>query len=90
MKTIQITTFIALALLGAGTASAQGNKNRGGAGYGGPPKTEEERAARQEECRQANGGTCDGQGQGHGKGQRRVPRDGSGRRGGGTNCPAGN
>ena len=100
MKTIHITTLIAVALLSAGNASAQGSQGRRGAGYGGPPQSDEERAARQEECQKANGGVCDGQGQGkgwgrgqgrgQGKGQRRGPRDGSGPRGGGANCPAGN
>lgn len=88
MKTIQITTLIAVALLGSGTAFAQGNQSRRGGGFGGPPKTDEERAARQEECQKANGGVCDGQGrrdgQGKGKGARRGPRDGSGRRGSGA------
>jgi hypothetical protein len=92
MKTIHITTLIAIALLSAGTASAKGGQGRRGAGYGGPPKTEQERAARQEERKQANGGACNGQGQrsGQGKGQRRGPRDGSGPRGGSADCPAGN
>lgn len=89
MKTIQITTLIAVALLGAGTASAQGKQGHRGSGYGGPPKTEEERTIRQEERKQENGGACDGQSQGKGKGQRRGPRDGSGPRGGGADCPAG-
>jgi hypothetical protein len=89
MKTIHITTCIAVALLSAGIASAKGNQGRRGGGYGGPPKTEEERAIRQEEGKQGNGGACDGQGQGKGKGQRRGPRDGSGPRGGGADCPAG-
>jgi len=92
MKTIRITTLIAVALLTAGTALAQGGPNRRGKGYGGPPQTEAERAARQEQGQKANGGTCDGQGQGQGQGKRlrRGPRDGSGPRGGGGNCPAGN
>jgi hypothetical protein len=90
MKTIHITTLIAATLLTAGTALAQGDQGRRGAGYGGPPKTDAERAARQEECQKAGGGTCDGQGQGQGKRHRRGPRDGSGPRGGGPNCPAGN
>jgi hypothetical protein len=106
MKTIRITTLIAAALLTAGTALAQGSPNRCGAGYGGPPQTDEERAARQEACQQANGGACEnggacagqgqgqgqgkGQGKGQGQGQGRGPRDGSGPRGGGAECPAGN
>jgi hypothetical protein len=90
MKTIRITTLIAAALLTAGTALAQGNPNRCGAGYGGPPQTDEERAARQEACQKANGGACvnggacengsacagQGQGQGQGKGQGKAQRRG--------------
>jgi hypothetical protein len=92
MKTIRIATLIAATLLTAGPALAQGGQGRRGAGYGGPPKTDAERTARQEECQKANGGTCDGQGQGQGKGKgkRRGSRDGTGPRGGGANCPAGN
>ena len=95
MKTIRITTLIAVALLTAGTALAQGGRGgqgRHGKGYGGPPQTEAERAARQEQGQKANGGTCDGQGQGQGQGkrQRSGPRDGSGPRGGSGTCPAGN
>ncbi|MCX6878243.1 MAG: hypothetical protein NTW21_31190 [Verrucomicrobia bacterium] len=105
MKIIRITTWIAAALLTAGSVLAQGGPKRHGAGYGGPPQTAEERAARQEACDKANGGAgagqgqgwcqgqgkgwCQGQGQGQGKGQRRGPRDGSGPRGGGADCPAG-
>ena len=58
MKTIRITTLIAAALLTAGTALAQGGQGCRGNGYGGPPKTDAERAARQEACQQANGGVC--------------------------------
>jgi hypothetical protein len=106
MKTIRITTLIAAALFTVGTALAQGGPNRCGAGCGGPPQTDEQRAARQEACQKANGGACLGQGQGQGwcqgndygngqgngagKGQRRGPRDGSGPRGGGADCPSGN
>jgi hypothetical protein len=104
MKTTSISTFIAIALLTTGTTFAQGGQGRRGAGYGGPPRTEAERSARQEQCQQANvgvcpnNGVCDGtgkgqgknRGQGQGKGQRRGPRDGSGPRGGNTNCPLAN
>jgi hypothetical protein len=81
MKTIRITTWIAAALLTAGTALAQGGpggQGRRGAGYGGPPQTDEQRAARQEACQQANGGVCAGQGQGQGKGWRRGQCNGQG------------
>ena len=77
MKTIRITTWIAAALLTAGTALAQGGPNRRGAGYGGPPQTDEERAVRQEACQKANGGACIGQGQG--KGWRRGQGNGQGK-----------
>ena len=97
MKTIRITTWIVAAVLTAGTALAQGGpggQGRRGKGYAGPPKTETERTARQEQGQKTKGGACDGQGQGQGqgqgKGQRRGARDGSGPRGGDGNCPAGN
>lgn len=75
MKTTSISTLIALALLTTGTAFAQGGPARRGGGYGGPPKTNAERAARQEQCQQANGGicpnngVCDGTGAGRGQGK---------------------
>ena len=94
MKTIRITTLIAAALLTAGTALAQGSPNRCGAGYGGPPQTDEERAARQEACQKANGGACENggacvnggacenggvcAGQGQGKGQGKGQGQGQG------------
>jgi hypothetical protein len=77
-------------------------QGRNGQGYGGPPQSEEERAARQEACIEKNGGTCPnggpkgpgycgGQGQGKGKGAgygwRRGARDGTGPRGQNGTCP---
>jgi hypothetical protein len=65
--------FTALAQNGNGQ-SGQGN----GLGYGGPPQSQEERAARQAACLEKNDGICPngglraicpGQGQGMGKGQ---------------------
>lgn len=96
MKTIRITTWIAAVVITAGSAFAQGTGDCGKK-FGGPPKTEEERLARQEQCQKANGGTCDGQGQcegkgkgqGQGKGQQKGPRDGSGPRGGAGTCTGG-
>ena len=101
MKTKHIATLIAITMLTAGTAFAQSGSARRGGGYGGPPKTEAERAERQK----ANGGICNnpgnrtGQGQmknrgrsqgnGQGRSQRGGPRDGSGPRGGTAGCPAG-
>lgn len=79
---------IAGLLMSAGSASLLAQNGPGkGRGYGGPPKTPEERAARQQECLKKNGGQCPnggprgecpGYGQGKGKGQ------GPGR---GGNCP---
>jgi hypothetical protein len=72
MKTLRIATLIAAALLTVGTASAQGRR---GSGYGGPPRTDEERSARQEQRQNANGaicpkcGVCDGSGAGQGQGK---------------------
>lgn len=67
-----------------------------GKGYGGPPKTEQERAARQAACLEKNGGVCpngdpqakcpagrQGQGKGGGKGL----RDGTGPRNANGTCP---
>ena len=74
-----------------------------GRGYGGPPKSDEERAARQAACLEKNGGICPnggprtncpalGQGKGNGKGQgwRRGARDGTGPRGANGTCPFNN
>lgn len=74
-----------------------------GRGYGSPPKTEQERIARQAAGLEKNGGICPnggprancprlgqgkGQGPGQGKGQRRGACDGTGPRAGTANCPA--
>ncbi len=91
-----------------GTLLAQNGPNAGprGKGYGGPPQTEQERAARQAACLEKNGGICPnggprkecpgpGLGQG-GKGNRaghgwqRGARDGTGPRAASGNCPLGN
>jgi hypothetical protein len=66
-----------------------------GKGYGGPPKTEQERAARQAACLEKNGGVCPnggpqancpagavGQGKGAGKGAGKGLCDGTGPRAG--------
>jgi hypothetical protein len=71
-----------------------------GFGYGGPPKTEQERAARQAACLERNGGVCpsggprancpagrQGQGKGAGKGWGRGLRDGTGPRAANGTCP---
>lgn len=91
MKTKHIVTWIAITLLAAGTALAQGGPGRGG--YGAPPKTEEERVARQAERQQVNTGKQANRGnranQGQNRGRGNGSRDGSGPRGGTANCPAG-
>ena len=84
MKRTIISGLIAAGLLlGGMTVSAfAGNGPGNGCGYGGPPKTAEERAARQTACLVKNGGVCPnggprancpglgaGKGQGQGKGQ---------------------
>lgn len=70
-----------------------------GKGYGGPPKTEQERAARQAACLQKNGGVCPNGGpQANcqagsqkqckgGKGWGKGLRDGTGPRNGSGTCP---
>jgi hypothetical protein len=82
----------------AQSAGKQGN----GKGYGGPPQSQEERAARQADCPQKNGGVCPsggprqdcpglgqgkGQGNGQGKGARKGLRDGTGPRAQAGTCP---
>jgi len=71
-----------------------------GKGYGGPPKTEQERAARQAACLEKNGGVCPnggpqancpagkrGQSKGAGKGWGKGLRDGTGPRNANGTCP---
>jgi hypothetical protein len=99
MKINIIATIAAATLLAAGSALAQnctGTGPRGqGKGYGGPPQSAEERAARQAACLEKNGGVCPqggpraecpGFGQGKGKGL----RDGTGPRSQDGTCPQGN
>ncbi len=104
MKRTVISGLIAAALLlgGLTTSTFAGNGPGNGKGYGGPPKSDAERAARQAACIEKNGGVCPnggprancpglgqgkGQGQGQGKGQRRGACDGTGPRAGMGNCP---
>jgi len=96
MKTKTITSLLAVLFISGGFAMAQappcpiGNGN----GNGGPPKTEEERAARQQACLEANGGVCpnggpraacENPGQGRGRGLRAGACDGSGKGAGNGN-----
>jgi hypothetical protein len=103
MKRTMISGLIAAGLLlGGMTLSAfAGNGPGNGKGYGAPPKSEEERAARQAACAEKNGGVCPnggprsecpgygqgGQGKGNGKCARQGARDGTGPRAGTGNCP---
>jgi len=94
MKFNTLTVIVAAGLLAAGTAFAgNGPGPRGqGKGYGGPPQSAEERAARQEACPNKDGGVCPqggprGQGQGQGNQWRRGARDGTGPRAGTGACP---
>lgn len=107
MKNKSLTGLIVagwLISVAAVSVSAQNvpGQGRNGCGYGGPPATGEERAARQAACLEKNGGVCpnggpriscpgDGQG-GRGKGlrARQGLRDGTGPRGANGNCPQGN
>jgi hypothetical protein len=84
-------TTVALAQNGPGS----GPKGRG---YGGPPQSQEERAARQAACPKQNGdcpavcpnggpGRGQGQGNGMGHGYRRGLRDGTGPRSANGTCP---
>lgn len=106
MRTKRIATWIAITLLTAGTTLAQGGPGRRSGGYGTPPKTEEERAARQADRQRVNRNNRTnrvnraGQGQNWGRGlgrgncdgssQGNGPRDGSGPRGGTADCPLSN
>ena len=110
MMKLNILAVMAVAgVLAAGTAFAQNANGTGprgqGKGYGGPPQSAEERAARQAACLEQNGGICPqggprsecqgmGQGQrkrwGQGQGQGKGLRDGTGPRSADGTCPLGN
>ena len=81
MKRMIITGWLAAAMLLAGltTAALAGHGPGRGCGYGGPPKSDAEREARQAACLEKNGGVCPnggpraecphlGAGKGYGKG----------------------
>jgi len=98
MKLNTLTVIGVAGLLAAGTAFAGNGPGPRGKGYGGPPQSAEERAARQADCLKKNGGicpqggpgaNCQGQGQGQGKGYqwRKGARDGTGPRAGTDACP---
>jgi hypothetical protein len=100
---ITLGLLVAGLVLAAAPASllAQNGPGPGpkGNGYGGPPQTEQERAARQAACLEKNGGVCPnggpqkacpggmGQGRGAGKGWGKGLRDGTGPRAGNGTCP---
>ena len=98
MKLNTLTVIVAAGLLAVGSTFAQnGPGPRGqGKGYGGPPQSAEERAARQADCQAKNGGVCPsggpgancpGKGQGQGNQGRHGARDGTGPRAGTGACP---
>ena len=104
MKNKALVGMMVAGLLIAGaalTALAQNGPGKNGCGYGTPPKSTEERAARQAACLEKNGGVCPnggprtncpaygqgGQGKGHGKCARQGLRDGTGPRGANGTCP---
>jgi hypothetical protein len=94
MKQNWITGMMVVALMISGatlSALAQNGNGPGGKGkgYGGPPQSQEERAARQADCLKKNGGicpnggpqtncppNCNGQGQGKGQGKGKGNRHG--------------
>lgn len=89
MKRTMISGLIAAGLLLGGISLYAGNGPANGKGYGGPPKSEEERAARQTACLEKNGGVCPnggpraecpGLGQGQGKCQGKGQGNGNGYR----------
>jgi hypothetical protein len=98
MKLNTLALLVAAGLLATGTAFAQNGPGPRGKGYGGPPQSDAERAARQADCPEKNGGVCPqggprgkGQGKGQGQGQgnqwRKGARDGTGPRAGTGACP---
>ncbi len=103
MKRTVISGLIAAALLlgGMTLSTLAGNGPGNGRGYGGAPKSDTERAARQAACIEKNGGVCPnggprascpgygpgGQGPGNGKCARPGVRDGTGPRRGNGTCP---
>lgn len=104
MKNKTLVGMMVAGLLIAGaalTAFAQNGPGKNGCGYGTPPKSAEERAARQAACLEKNGGVCPnggprancpgygqgGQGKGNGKCARQGLRDGTGPRGANGSCP---
>ena len=93
MKRTVISGLIAASLLlgGMTLSTFAGNGPGNGRGYGGPPKSDEERAARQAACLEQNGGVCPnggprsageckGQGLGKGKGLGKGQGQGKGLR----------
>lgn len=99
MKRKLLSGLIAAGLLlgGMTMTTFAGNGPGNGRGYGGPPKSDEERAARQAACLEKNGGVCPnggpkaaGQCNGKGQGARHGLRDGTGPRAGTGNCPVNN
>lgn len=102
MKQTILSGLIAAGLLLGGTALLAGNgPGPNGRGYGGPPKSDEERAARQAACLEKNAGVCPnggpqaecsgygqgGKGKGNGKCARQGLRDGTGPRSANGTCP---
>jgi hypothetical protein len=104
MKNKALVGMMVAGLLIAGaalTALAQNGPGKNGCGCGGPPKSDQERAARQAACLEKNGGVCPnggprascpgygqgGQGKGNGKCARQGLRDGTGPRSGNGTCP---
>lgn len=107
MKLNILAAMVVASVLAAGTAFAQNANRTGpcgqGKGYGGPPQSAEERAARQAACLQQNSGICpqggpraecQGMGQGQkkrcGQGQGMGLRNGTGPRSLDGTCPLGN
>jgi len=105
MKNKAIAGLIVAGLLMSGAAFsllAQNGAGRcgNGKGYGGPPQSQEERAARQAACLEKNGGVCPnggpqtncpaggmGKGKGKGQGHQHGKRDGTGPCNAGGTCP---
>ena len=100
-KTLVGMMVAALVIAGATITAFAQNGPGNGRGYGGAPKSDAERAARQAACQEKNGGVCPnggprancpgygqgGQGKGNGKCARQGLRDGTGPRSANGTCP---
>lgn len=83
LAAIAVASFLAVGMGFAQNGPGKGARGQG-KGYGAPPQSVEEKAARQAACLQKNGGVCPqggpGLGQGKGQGQGKAKGQGKGLR----------